>query len=204
MINIDIRRVCIHECCHAVVARLFRQRMTIEKVVVNADSVLNGEDNGTLYINGPLLNDEQDHTALAITLFAGVIGENMYLQGTNSIRDRKEEIIADNTIMDWLFAGGDISSFRDNAYVFTLFYQIDRDKLKESCLRFLIDFLSNEEIWFMVQKLCDQLPKTNDLELGEEDLESVFRQIGLDALLDNKRKEYLKQCDEVLQFCQRS
>ena len=136
MTNIDIKRVCIHECCHAIIARLFRQKIKIEKVVVNADSVMNGEDNGTLYINGPLLNDEQDHTALAITLFAGVIGENMYLQGADAIRDRKGEIIADNTIIDWLFAGGDISSFRDNAYVFTLFYQIDGDKLKEFCLRF--------------------------------------------------------------------
>ncbi|TMI65553.1 MAG: hypothetical protein E6H07_06450 [Bacteroidetes bacterium] len=204
MTNIDIKRVCIHECCHAIIARLFRQKIKIEKVVVNADSVMNGEDNGTLYINGPLLNDEQDHTALAITLFAGVIGENMYLQGADAIRDRKGEIIADNTIIDWLFAGGDISSFRDNAYVFTLFYQIDGDKLKEFCLRFLIDFLSNKEVWSMVEKLCDELLKADDLKLSEEELESAFRQIGLDTLLDNQREECLKQCDEVLQFCQSS
>ncbi|MGB8191729.1 MAG: hypothetical protein WCF67_07420 [Chitinophagaceae bacterium] len=204
MTNIDIKRVCIHECCHAVVARLFRQTITIEELVVNAHLVKKGQDIGTLSVKGPLLDDEQDYTALAITLFAGVVGENMYLLGTDAIRERKGEIIADNTIMDWLFAGGDISLFLNNAYVFRLCYQIDEVKLKGFCLRFLIDFLSNKEVWSMVEKLCDELLKADDLKLSEEELESVFRRIGLDALLDNKRKEYLKQCNEVLQFCYRS
>ncbi len=204
MTNFDIKRVCIHECCHAVVARLFRQRMTIEKVVVNADSAMNCEDNGTLYINGPRLDNDQDHTALAITLFAGVIGENMYLQGADTIRDRKDEIIADNTIIDWKYAGGDISAYNNNAYVFTLFYQIDGDKLKEFCIRFLIDFLGKDEIWSKVEQLSDELLKAIDLKLSGEGLEFAFRKIGLDGLFDNKRKEYLNKCDEVLQYCLRT
>jgi hypothetical protein len=201
MTNINIKRVCIHECCHAVVARLFRQTITIEELIVNADLIEKGQDLGTLNVKGLGLNDEQDYAALAITLFAGVVGENMYLLGTDAIRERKEEIIADNTIMDWLFAGGDISSFSNTAFAFRLCYQIDAYKLKEFCLRFLIDFLSNKEVWSMVEKLCDELLKADDLKLSEEELESIFRQIGLNALLDGKRKEYLKQCDEVLQFC---
>lgn len=203
MTNIDIKRVCIHECCHAIVARLFRQRITIEELVVNSDLAKKGQDHGTLNVKGPRLNDEQDYTSLAITLLAGVVGENMYLLGIDAIKERKEEIIADNKIMDWLFAGGDISLFLNNAFVFRLDYQIDEFKLKEFCLRFLIDFLGNKEVWFMVEKLCDELlNKDDDLKLSEEELESVFSQIGLDALLDNKKKAYLKQCDEVLQFCQ--
>ncbi|MEI9943954.1 MAG: hypothetical protein WDN26_06985 [Chitinophagaceae bacterium] len=198
----DIKRVCIHECCHAVVARLFRQRMTIEKLVMDVDLIEKDQDLGTLHVNGPRLSDEQDYTALAITLFAGVVGENVYLLGTDGIREKKEEIIADNTIMDWLSAGGDISSFSDTAFAFRLCYQIDVYKLKEFCLRFLIDFLSNREVWSMVEKLYDELLKSNDLKLHKEELESAFRQIRLDELLDSKRKECLKQCDEVLQFCQ--
>lgn len=53
----------------------------------------------------------------------------------------------------------------------------------------------------MVEKLCDELLKKVDLKLSEEELESAFRQIGLDALLDNKSEEYVKQLDEVLRFC---
>ncbi len=176
--------------------------MSIEKIVVNKDLVRKGQDNGTLHVRGPILNNEQDYTFLAITLFAGVVGENMYLVGTESIRDRKEEIIADNTIMDWLFAGGDISLFLNIAFVFKLGYNIDEYKLKEFCLRFLIDFLSNKEVWCMVEKLCEQLMKKDDLKLNEEELESIFRQIQLDELLDNKMKQYQNQFNEVLQFCQ--
>lgn len=204
MTNIDIRRVCIHECCHAVVARLFRERMAIEGVVVQKELVEKGHDNGTLDVRGPLLNNEQDYTALAVTLFAGVVGENMHLLGPDIIKEKKEEIIADNTILDWLFAGGDISLFLNNAFVFNLSYQIDEYKLKEFCLRFLIDFLSNKEVWSMVEKLCDELLKKDDLKLTEEELEASFVQIGLDALLNNKREEYQKHLDEVLQFCQKS
>ncbi len=202
MNNIDVKRVCIHECCHAIVARLFRQRMSIEQLVVNKDSVKKGLDNGTLYVKGPSLNNEQDYTLLAISLYAGVVGENMYLVGTDSIRERKEEIIADNTIMDWLFAGGDISLFLNNAFVFKLCYNIDEYKLKEFCLRFLIDFLSNKEVWCMVEKLCEQLMEKHDLKLNEEELETAFRQIQLDELLDNIREQYLNQLNAVLQFCQ--
>ena len=150
------------------------------------------------------MDNEQDYTALAITLLAGVVGENMHLVGTDVIREKKEKIIADTTIMDWLFAGGDISLFLNNAFVFNLCYQIDEYKLKEFCLRFLIDFLSNKEVWSMAEKLCDELLKKDDLKLSEAELEFVFREIGLDELLDNKREQYLKQLDEVLQFCQRS
>lgn len=204
MMNIDIKRVCIHECSHAIVARLFRHKITIEKIVVNAELVEQDQDQGTLHVKGPLLEDEQDYTALAMTLFAGVVGENMYLSGRHAIKDRKEEIITNNTIMDWKFAGGDIFSFRNNSFVFNLIYQIDQYKLHEFCLRFLIDFLSKEEVWSMVEKLCDKLLKKNDLKLSEDELESIFKQIGLDAVLDSKRNEYLGPCDEVLQFCQRN
>lgn len=202
MSNIDIKRVCIHESCHAVVARLFCKRMTIEGIVVNRDLVRKGEDQGALNLRGPWLNDEQDYTALAITYLAGVVGENTYLLGTDAIKEKKDEIIADNKIMDWSSAGGDIPSFQFNAFAFRLEYGIDEDKLKEFCLRFLIDFLSDKEIWSLVEKLCDELRKKNDLELSEEELEFIFEQIGLDALFDNKRDEYLKQLDEVLQFCE--
>jgi hypothetical protein len=204
MTNIDIKRVCIHECCHAIVARLFRQRITIEELFVNTDLLKKGQDLGALNVKGPRLNDEQDHTALAITLFAGVVGDNIYIVGTDAIKEKKEEIIANNTVMNWLLGGGDISSFSNNAFVFSLLYQIDEYKLKEFCLRFLIDFLSDKEIWSMVEKLCYELFKKDDLKLNEEELESIFGQIGLDALLNNKREQYLKQLDEVLQFCQRS
>ncbi|MGZ5134958.1 MAG: hypothetical protein ACXWCG_07405, partial [Flavitalea sp.] len=161
-------------------------------------------DLGALNVTGSRLDDEQDYTALAITLLAGVVGENIYLLGTDAIKEKKEEIVADNNIMDWLSAGGDIPSFQNIASVFSLFYQIDEYKLKEFCLRFLIDFLSEKEIWSMVEKLADELFEKDDMKLSEEGLKSSFGQIGLDALLDNKREEYLKQLDEVLQFCQRS
>ena len=202
MTSIDIKRVCIHECCHAVLARLFCQRMAMEGVVVNRNLVEKGQDQGALHLRGPRLEHEQDFTALAVTLLAGVVGENMYLQGTNLIKDKKDEIIADNTIMDWLLAGGDLPSFQDTAFAFRLEYFIDENKLKEFCLRFLIDFLSNKEVWSMVEKLCDELLKADDLKLTEEELEYKFGQIGLDALLENRSEEILKQLDEVLKFCQ--
>lgn len=118
MTKIDIKRICIHECCHAIVARLFHQRMSIEGIIVNRDMVKTGDDQGVLNINGPMLDDKQDYTALAITLLAGVVGENIYLLGIDAIKERKQEIIADNTLMDWSFAGGDIYSFLSNAFVF--------------------------------------------------------------------------------------
>jgi hypothetical protein len=201
MTSIDIKRVCIHECCHAVVGRLFRHRLTIEKIVVNPNLVKVGQDQGALYVRRPLLDVEQDYTALATTLLAGVVGENIYLQGMDAIKEKRDAIIAYNTIMDWLFAGGDISSFSDTAFVFGLIYQIDEYKLKKFCLRFLIDFLSDKEVWSIVEKLCDELLKNDDLTLSEEELDYIFGQIGLDALLDNKREDYLKQLDEALHFC---
>src|SRR5262245_25229391 len=137
MPNIDIKRVCIHECCHAVVARLFRKRMAIEGIFVNRDLVEKGQDQGALNLIGPLLHDEQDYTALAITYFAGVVSENTYLLGTDEIKKKKDQIIADNTIMDWLTGGGDIPSFQETAFLFRLVYGIDENKLKEFCLRFL-------------------------------------------------------------------
>lgn len=201
MTNIDIKRVCIHECCHGVVARLFRERMSIEGIVVNRDAVNIGHDQGVSNINGPLLNDEQDCIALTLTLFAGVVGGNIYLLGRDTIKERKEDIIVDNKIMDWLFAGGDLSFFLNNAFVFRLCFQIDEHKLKEFSLRFLIDFLSDKEMWYMVEKLCDELLKKDDLELSKEELEFMFGQIGLDALLNNRSEEYVKQLDEVPNFC---
>lgn len=202
MPGIDIKRVCIHECSHAVAARLFRERISIEGIIVNRDLVTIGHDQGVSNINGPLLNDEQDCTALAITLFAGVVGENIYLLGRDTIKERKEEIIVDNKIMDWSFAGGDLSYFVNNAFVFRLCYQLDEHKLKEFSLRFLIDFLGDKEIWSMVEKLCDELLKKDNLMLSEDELESTFGQIGFDALLNSRSWEYLKQLDEVLHFCQ--
>ena len=52
MANIDIKRFCIHECCHAIVARLFRQKMAIEGIVVNRDFVEKGQDQGALDLRG--------------------------------------------------------------------------------------------------------------------------------------------------------
>jgi len=204
MPNIDIKRVCMHECCHAVVARLFRRRLAIEGIVVNRDLLKESQDLGALNVRGPRLDDEQDYTSLAITLFAGVVGDNMSMVGVDAIKEKKEAIVVDNTIMDWILAGSDISMFLNNAFVFSLSYSIDEYKLKEFCLRFLIDFLSNKEIWFMVEKLNYKLLNKPDMKLSEKELEFIFGQIGLDALLDNKREEYLKPLDEVLRFCQRS
>jgi hypothetical protein len=189
---IDIKRVCIHECCHAVVARLFRQRMSMEELVVNTGLIKGGEDHGALNVNGPLLHDEQDFTALAITLLAGVVGENIYLLGIDEIKQKKEEIIADNKILDWLYAGGDLASFQSVSTFFSL------------CLRFLMDFLTDKQIWCTVEKLCDELFKKKDLKLSKKELESAFKQIGLEAVLDDKRKGYLNKCDEILLCCQRS
>lgn len=204
MNNIDMKRVCVHECCHAIVARLFRERLSIEELVVNKHLLEQSQDLGALNVKGPRLIDEQDFTALAITLLAGVVGENMYLVGRDAITKKREEIIADNTIMDWLFAGGDKFSFLNTSLFFSLEYQIDQNKLKEFCLRFLIDFLSKDEVWYMIEKLCDELLKKDDLKLSENELKSIFGQKGLDAILDSKREEYLKQLTQVLQSCQRS
>jgi len=204
MTNVDIKRICIHECCHAVVARLFRQRMAMEELVVNTRLVKAGEDLGALNIRGPRLDDEQDYAALAITLLAGVIGENIYLLGTDAIKEKKEEIVVDNNIIDWTSGGGDVPAFQNVAFMFSLVYLTDGNKLKEFCLRFLIDFLSDKEVWSMVELLCYEGLRKKNLKLNEKELECVFKKISLDALLDNKRKEYLNQCNEVLQFCQRS
>jgi hypothetical protein len=204
MNTIDIRRVCVHECSHAIVARLFRQRLTIDELVVSKHLVKLGQDQGALNVNGPRLDDEQNFTALAITLLAGVVGENMYLQSRDAINTKSEKIIADNTIIDWRFAGGDIIMFSSTAFAFSLDYQIDQNKLKGFCLRFLIDFLSKDEVWYMVEKLCDELLKKDDLKLSENELEAIFRQKGFDVILDSKREEYLKQLTGVLQFCQSS
>lgn len=197
MNNIDTKRICIHECCHAVVARLFRQRITIEALVVSTDLGKEGQDLGTLHIRRYGYNDFQTYTQLAITLLAGVVGENIYLLGTDVIKQKKEEIVANDRILDWLSGGGDIPSFQYNAFGFRIEYCIDEDKLKEFCLRFLIDFLSDKNIWNLVEKLCDELLKTVDLKLTEEELESVFEQIGLDNQFDNNRDEYLKRLDEA-------
>jgi hypothetical protein len=207
---IDIKRVCIHECCHAVVARLFRQRMSMDGLVVNTGLIKGGEDHGVLNVNGPPLRDEHDFTALAITLLAGVVGENIYLLGIDEIQHKKEEIIADNKIMNWSMAGGDLPSFHYTAFAFRIQYGIDEYKLKEFCLGFLIDFLTDIQIWCTVEKLCDELFKKKkwfkkkDLKLSEKELEAAFKQIGLDALLDDTRKGYLHKCDEILLYCQRS
>lgn len=193
MIKIDIKRVGVHECSHAIAARLFCQRLAIEELAVCKHLVKQGQDQGALKVKGPRLDNEQNFTALAITLLAGVVGENMYLQGRDAIRKKSEEIIADDINMDWRFAGGDIFMFSNTAFVFSLEYQIDQNKFKEFCLRFLIDFLSKDEVWYMVEKLCDELLKKDDLKLSENELESIFGQKGLDAILDSNRKEYLKQ-----------
>jgi len=201
MTNIDIKRVCYHECSHAIVARLFKQKLTIEQLFVNTNLVPEGQDIGALNVKGPRLDDEQDYTALAITLLAGVVGDNMYMVGIEAVKEKKEDIIADNTVLNWLLGGGDISLFLNNAYVFSLLYQINEYKLKEFCLRFLIDFLSDKEIWSMVEKLCDKLFHKDDMRLSEEEMDAIFVQIGLDAILNDKREEYQKQLDDVLQFC---
>ena len=201
MTNIDIKRICIHECCHAVVARLFCERIAIEGIIVNRDLVKIGHDQGALNIRSSSRGDKQDYIALATTLLAGAVGENIYLLGTETIKRKKEKIIIDDKILDWVFAGGDISSFHYNAFAFRIEYGIDEYKLKEWCLRFLIDFLSDKEVWSMVEKLCDELLQMDDLKLSEEELKSIFWQIGLDSLLDNKRGEYLLQLDVVFQFC---
>lgn len=200
MTNNDIKRIGMHECSHAVVTRLFRNRMTMEELVVHTGMVKEGEDHGTLHIRGPYLNNEQDFIVLAITYLAGVVGENMYLQGPGPIREKRDEVIADPTILDWLSGGGDIPSFENLANLFSLLYQFDGDKLKKCCLRFLIDFLGEKEIWFMIEKLCDELLGTEGMKLNEEELESAFAQIGLDALLDNKIEKYQKQLNEALQY----
>jgi hypothetical protein len=204
MNNIDIKRICVHECCHAIVARLFRQRLAIGELEVSKHLVKQGQDQGALNVIGPSLNDEEDFTALAITLLAGVVGDNMYLQDRNAIRAKSEEIIANNAIMDWRFAGGDLYMFSNTALVFSIEYQIDQNKFKGFCLRFLIDFLSKDEVWYMIEKLCDKLLKKDDLKLSENELKSIFGQNGLDTILDSKREEYLKQVTGVLQFCQSS
>jgi hypothetical protein len=200
MPSIDIKRVCIHECCHALVARLFHNRVAIESIIVYRDLGSIGQDQGALNIRSSSLRDKQDYTALATTLLAGVVGENIYLLGTDRIKEKKEEIISDEKILDWLFAGGDINSFRHNAFAFRIEYGIDEGKLKEFCLRFLIDFLSDKEVWTMVEKLSDELLKKDELKLCEEELESLFGQIGLDVLLENKRAELQKQMDESAAF----
>lgn len=46
--------------------------------------------------------------------------------------------------------------------------------------------------------------KKKDLKLSEKELESAFKQIGLDAVLEDKRNGYLNKCDEILLCCQRS
>jgi hypothetical protein len=202
MTNYDIKRICIHECSHAIVARLFRQRITMEALVVSTALVKNGQDLGTLHIRQYGLNDVQNYTALAITLLAGVVGENIYLLGPEVIKQKKEEVVANDRILDWLSGGGDIPSFEYNAFAFRIEYCIDEKKLKEFCLRFLIDFLSDKDIWYLVEKLCDEVLKKDDLKLSEEELESVFEQIGSDYLFDKKRDEYLVEFNEVLSLIQ--
>lgn len=186
MTNIDIKRIGIHECCHAVLARLFRQKMAIEGIFVKKELVEKGQDQGALNLKGPSLISEQDYIALAITYLAGVVGENMYLLGVDTIKEKKAEIMTGDKIMDWSTAGGDLTSFQDVAQLYSLFYQNDVDTLKEFSLGFLIDFLGDREVWSMVEKLCFQLLEKEDLKLTEEELESFFDRIGMDALLDNK------------------
>ena len=190
MTNTDIKRIGIHECCHAVLARLFRRKMAIEGIFVSRELVEKRQDQGALNLRGPSLNSEQDYIALAITYLAGVVGENMYLLGVGAIKEKKEEILADDKIMDWSTAGGDLPSFHHVAQLYSLFYQNDEKALKEFSLGFLIDFLSDKKIWSIVEKLCHELIEKEDLKMSEDELDSFFGQIGSDELLDNK-------CDEI-------
>lgn len=167
-------------------ARLFRRKIAFEGIFVNKELVKIGEDQGAINIRGGSYGDEQDCIALGITYLAGVVGDNILLLGLNTLKEKKLQIIADERILNWSMGGGDVPSFNGLAQFYAMLHQRTSNELKDFSLSFLIDFLTDTDIWAIVEKLSSELQSREDLKISEDELDCFFTQNNFDELLDKK------------------
>ena len=176
-----------HECGHTILAKLFEDYLELEGVTLSPGKVLEGnalEGTGAgTNIKLKRFNSEgQD--AFAIMLLAGFVGQNIFLRGREHILMMRQEFVNNPDKFTKDFCSGDWQLFQFEAAGNALARKIDTVEYLRFCLRFLVDFLCDEKIWKIVEKLAIKIKSQTDLTLKKDQLGLFFKSTGLNDYLN--------------------
>lgn len=184
MPNLD--KVAFHEVSHVITAKLFEDYVILSRVTLSTDEVDNemalaGTDAGTCIRTKAGVNRSCD--AYAIIVWAGFIGQNIYLNDRDFICKKKFDIMNNPNILDTGLISGDLKIFNalketnsKNKNMTTIQYQ-------EWCLKFLIEYLTGEKVWYWIRQLAKELMSKPNLTLETEELNSFFESSGYGAFV---------------------
>ncbi len=191
-----INMLAYHECSHAILAHLFFQYLEIDGVTLSKTEAakhnsLDGADAAiTVKAKGFHFSAND---ARAITFLAGFIGQNIHLKGREVILAEKKSIQHSPNSFNIELCGGDLKLFYMDAPTNAKAHGLQRiDYYQQFCLGFLIDFLCDEKVWSFVEILVNELKSQDNLTLSKEQLETIFKKIGLDEYLNERRLDLLK------------
>jgi hypothetical protein len=140
---------------------------------------------------------------MGIVWLAGIVGNSIENTSFKQIMQEKEILLKDPSLLDWSLAGVDKDQFDNNKTHVERQHQVDPGKFQEFCLGFVMDFLTDEEVWPFVEELADHLLSKPDLTLTRDELNAFFTESGVDAMLEKKRTNLVERLGTMITVCKR-
>jgi hypothetical protein len=206
--SIQLHKRSRHEASHAVVGRFFSHYLIVNSISLDAKSHhLNVEDSqimgGVVNISVKKLNDKPSIQALIFALWAGFIGQNIFLYGAEKIGNCRKDIYKDPN--NWYLEGCDL----DYKKIMQLTpYVIEGTDLQPAVhhvhsYRFLIEFFVDKGGWKYVEALARILEETQDRLVEKDELDQIFKQIGFLRFLRWRRYKIMRKFHHRLRFRER-
>jgi hypothetical protein len=198
---VDRKKLAIHECCHALLTRLFSDYLILSDVYIDP----NGSSGklGSNFVQSTSNVVMNTYPAMGIVWLAGVIGDTINNDGTEKILSDKQGILENRKMLDWKLGGEDEPQFGFNATYVSTNYGLDFKKYEKFCLSFAIDFLSDKEVWGYVQQLSAALLAKPDLKLISSELNDFFQKSGFDQFVATKKAELIERLGKMKKECEK-
>ena len=79
--NIDLRKIAIHECCHAILKRLFSEYLKLNDLFLSKEGSTVEGPLGVNYVQAIKFDGVNTYTATGIVWLAGIVGDTIMAKG---------------------------------------------------------------------------------------------------------------------------
>jgi len=190
-----------HECGHAFLALLFEDEFDLKGVSLTPEiysAYVNTKDWGAVAHISPkkhmLKRPTWEFTdKLILTLWGGLITQNIYINGTGSFKQNINKYILNTELLDRNGFVGDWDLINQYMPELLRVRGISYEEYKIGLMKFLFDYFFIEEVWSAINSFSQLIMSKENVSLTESEIKDHLKHIGFFKYLNRHRHSILQR-----------
>ncbi len=195
----QLKKNSIHECGHALFAKLFEEDFELISITMTPEIHSNQIDtdgwNGVAHIKprpktiaNPTIENKDK---LIISMWGGLVAQNIHLKGRSDFKKNINKYIFNTELLDTTGFTGDWEIIIKYAPEQLQIRNIPYSEYRIGLMKFAFDYFFLDEVWKTIESLSELVLSKDTLTLSQSEIEEHFEMIGFNKFINENRESIL-------------